>query len=257
MCSERSTSMFRHVNIRPLQTLITIAALIVIELPDTVTCFNVYTPLVHHSIPQSNIIHFTASSSTRLAATESISDDISRQLAKAKELLELSKAKLAAQEEAGDSKDAVEQKKPIVLKSSEIDEKRLKVTKSTDDESGLITTDGELMAMLSEEEDWEARDMFDVFEDELEESEVSKQLAKRDVAASIVGMRIRSVYICYILKNYIFALERGTEVSSCFILLQQFIITQLLLCNAKTNNSMHNDDYKKIFNTRNRFIGEY
>lgn len=216
MRSKSSTSMFvhpssnyRHVNIRPLQIMITIAALIIIELPNTVTCFNACTPFVHRSISQSSIIHVTASSSTRLAATESINDDVSRQLAKAKELLERSKAKLAVQE-AENSKDAVEKKEPIVLKSNEIDEKRIKVTKSTDDESGLITTDGELMAMLSEEEDWEVRDLFDVFKDELEESDVSKQLRKRDVAASIVNLRM----------------------------------------------SMHNEDYRKIFNTRNRFIGE-
>lgn len=202
----------RHANIRPLQIIFTIAALIIIDVPDTVTCFSACTPFVHRPTSQGNIINPTPPSRTRLAATESMNDDVSRQLAKARELLELSKAKLAAQEEAGDPKDAVEQNRAVVLESSEmVDEKRLRVTKSTDDESGLITTDGELMAMLSEEEVWEVRDLFDVFEDELEESDVSKQLAKRDVAASIVGLRI----------------------------------------------SMHNDDYKKIFNTRNRWIGEY
>ena len=52
--------------------------------------------------------------------------------------------------------------------------------------------------------------LLDVFDDETEETDVSKSLAKRDVAASILNLRI----------------------------------------------SMHNDDYRKIFDTKNYFIGE-
>jgi len=195
-----------------LQMIIAIVIVGLIELPNKVICFNAVTPFIHNSVSENNIIHLSTFTSTRLAAMESMNDDVLRQLAKAKELLELSKAKLAAQEEETDeSKVGVEGKTTIVLESSGRDEKRTKVTKSTNDESGLITTDGELMAMLSEEEDWEVRSLLDVFEDELEESDVSKQLRRRDVAASVASMRLR----------------------------------------------MHGEDYLKIFNTRNRWIGEY
>lgn len=193
--------------IRSFQMLIVIVG--IFEHQYAVTCFNTCTPFIYQSILNCNIIH-SGTFSTRLFANESANDDVARQLAKAKELLQLSKAKLAAQEQEVDSNEDAKEKKPVVLETSEIDEKRLKVTKYTNDESGLITTDGELMASLSEEEDWEVRSLIEVFEDELEESEVSKQLRKRDVAASIVNLRM----------------------------------------------SMHNDDYRKIFNTRNRFIGE-
>ena len=81
----------------------------------------------------------------------------------------------------------------MVLEASTttIDDKRTKVTKSTNEDSGLITTDGELMAVLSEEEEWEVRSLLDVFEDELEVSDVSKQLARRDAAGIIAAIRLR------------------------------------------------------------------
>jgi len=47
------------------------------------------------------------------------------------------------------------------------------------------------MAALSEEEDWEVRSLFDVFEDELDVSDIDRQLARRDVAGSIAAMRLR------------------------------------------------------------------
>ena len=145
---------------------------------------------------QSNIIQTT----TSLHA--SVDDDISRQLAKAKEILEKAKAKVA-QDEAT-AKESQEKKKKKAAKE------RDELIKSKNEETGLSTFDGELMATLSEEEEWELKDMFDVFENELEESDVSKQLAERDVAASILNLRL----------------------------------------------SMKNEDYRKIFNNRNRFIGE-
>lgn len=192
---------------------ITITVLIAIvglfELPKTVTCFNLCSPFIYSLIQDNNLIHYSTSSSSKLAVAESNNDDVTRQLAKARELLEQTKAKLAEQEEANDSIEVMEEKQMDYESPIEI-EKRMKVTKTTDDESGLITTDGELMAAISELEDWEIRDIFDCFEDELEESDVSKQLAERDVAASLYNLRL----------------------------------------------SMQNEDYTKIFNKRNRWIGE-
>jgi hypothetical protein len=95
-----------------------------------------------------------------------------------------------------------------------VDNKRQKVIKSIDQETGLITTDGEKMARLSEEEAWEARSLFEVFENEIADKDAysvtSKQLATRDVAASIWNLR----------------------------------------------KTLQSDDYRKIFDEKNRFIGE-
>mmetsp|Transcript_37883 Transcript_37883/g.55819 ORF Transcript_37883/g.55819 Transcript_37883/m.55819 type:complete len:235 (+) Transcript_37883:149-853(+) len=99
-------------------------------------------------------------------------DDIARTLARAKELIAKSEAKLKEQidKEAIDP-DTNTDNAPT-SKSSNVDdkviEKRSKVTKSTNEESGLITTDGEMMAQISEEEEWEARSLLELFEDELE-----------------------------------------------------------------------------------------
>ena len=122
-----------------------------------------------------------------------MNDDVVRQLAKAKKLLELTKTKLAAEEEDKANNNNEEPQTSMVLEASTttIDDKRTKVTKSTNEDSGLITTDGELMAVLSEEEEWEVRSLLDVFEDELEVSDVSNQLARRDVAGSIAAMRLK------------------------------------------------------------------
>jgi hypothetical protein len=93
-------------------------------------------------------------------------------------------------------------------------DKRQKVIKSIDEATGLITTDGEKMARLSEEEAWEARSLFEVFENEIADKDAysvtSKQLATRDVAASIWNLR----------------------------------------------KTLQSDDYRKIFDEKNWFIGE-
>jgi hypothetical protein len=145
-----------------------------------------------------------AQTKTRLYSN--IDDDLSRQLEKAKELLAKAKAKVAEEEKKKEEDAAT-----IVaedLDKKEID-KKTSVTKSIDD-NGLITTDGELMAALSEEEDWELKDLMDVFEDEIADSKGTSTLADRDVAASIFNMRM----------------------------------------------NMHNEDYRKVFDKRNFFIGE-
>ena len=138
----------------------------------------------------------------------SADDDISSQLAKARALLEKAKAKVAEEKEQKQLMSDVDSNSNI--EGGEKKSKRETVTKSTNKDTGLITTDGDLMAELSEEEDWEMRGLLDVFESEIEEDDVTNSLANRDVAASIQAMRI----------------------------------------------SMQNEDYKKIFDSRNRWIGE-
>jgi len=144
---------------------------------------------------------------SRLYSSSSVDDDISRQLAKARALLDQAKAKVAQEKEQSNIDTSNEKNS-----NGEQDKKtkRDTVTKSMNEETGLITTDGELMAELSEEEDWEVRGLLDVFESEIKDDSVTNSLAERDVAASIQAMRI----------------------------------------------SMQNDDYQKIFDSRNRFIGE-
>jgi len=125
-------------------------------------------------------------------------DEVKRRLAKAKEVLARSKEKLekkeAAEEEAsGESSDV-----PFfAAKEAPKDpNRREKMLKATDEKTGLVTADGEKMAAMSENEEWERRSLFAVFENELEENEdvysdATKGLRERDVAASIWNLRRR------------------------------------------------------------------
>ena len=138
-------------------------------------------------------------------------DEISRQLERARKVLAKSKAKLEA------TGDAEPDEIPFFATSAKMDSatKRAKVTKKLDQETGLITADGEKMARLSEIEQWEMRSLLEVFESEIEGTEdvnslASKQLAERDVAASIFNLR----------------------------------------------KQMKTEDYRRIFDTTNHFIGE-
>jgi hypothetical protein len=135
-------------------------------------------------------------------------DDINRQLVKAKELLEKAKAKMAQKQQQQEEEAAALKKKQMTPDT--IVDKKMSVIKSRNEETGLIRCDGEVMAALSEEEEWELKGIFDVFENEVEESGVSKHLAERDVAASIYNLRL----------------------------------------------SLQNEDYRRIFDKRNRWIGE-
>ena len=73
------------------------------------------------------------------------------------------------------------------------EKRRELVTKTKDEESGLITTDGEKMASLAEGEKWESRGLYDLFENEREEDEETLQKearASRDVARSMMGLKM-------------------------------------------------------------------
>ena len=139
---------------------------------------------------------------------------------RARAVLEKSKAKLAAQEE---EQGAAATKKTVAPSSADAatpffaqrSVNRAGVVKTRDDETGLITADGEVMAAISEQEDWEMRSLSEVFENETDEngdvySLASQQLAERDVAASVWNLR----------------------------------------------QKLQTDDYLKIFDKRNRFIGD-
>jgi len=147
-------------------------------------------------IVQKSPLHTTL----RMSSTD---DDVSVQLAKAKELLAKAKAKL----EEGEVKEKKDKKS-----SSSRDSKKEKVLKSTTD-SGSFTTDGDMMAELSEEEEWEMRSLLDVFEEEFPNEDSERRATDkkdRDIAMAMFNLRKR----------------------------------------------MFNDDYKKIFNSKDWRIGE-
>jgi hypothetical protein len=103
-----------------------------------------------------------------------------RQIDKAKQLLQEAKKKLADSNRLAGSE----------REERKSGRKEEDVIKYRNPETGLFTTDGELMAALSVEEEWEAKALLDVFESELEEeSEVSKQIANRDVVSSVRNLK--------------------------------------------------------------------
>lgn len=148
---------------------------------------------------------------TKRYASPMSDEDVQNQLAKARKLIETAKAKVAAHAAMESNKEEKDTKR---VRDAELEtKKRKEVIKSKSEDTGLITTDGELMAALSEEEDWEVKSLMDVFESESTRGRhdvVDDGLANRDVAASIFNLRLH----------------------------------------------MMDEDYRKIFNKRNRFIGE-
>jgi hypothetical protein len=174
---------------RPTAGFLLLAASPLVMFPSSVTCF---APL--QNLQQKH-------SSLTLTAKTDPDDEISRQVARAKILLAKAKAKMEAAEAA--------EERPFFA-SADRSGKKEKVIKTQNKETGLITTDGDLMAKLSEEEEWSSRPLLEVFRDENEVSAVAQGLAQRDVAASIYNLR----------------------------------------------KTLQNDDFMKIFNKKNYFIGE-
>ena len=136
-------------------------------------------------------------------------DEVSRQLAKAKELIERTKQKMESKEKsaAGAADQAEEAIATASAAADEEDEvlpffavdptaaekRRQMVTKTKDEESGLITTDGDKMASLADGEKWESRGLYDLFENEIEEDEAAKAKearASRDVARSMMNLKM-------------------------------------------------------------------
>lgn len=143
-------------------------------------------------------------------------DEITKQLERAKDLLAKSKAKIQAKEAAALEYDAgnspiANAKLPFFAAAlpKKNGNKRDRVIKSKN-RDGLFTTDGDLMAKLSEAEEWEVRTLLEVFENENKDALDKNTLADRDVAASIFGLQ----------------------------------------------KVLQTEDFQKIFDERNRFIGE-
>lgn len=142
-------------------------------------------------------------------------EEISRSVDRARALLEKTKAKLAAKKQAKAAPPAsapAATNLPYFASQEPPRAARRASVIKTQGENGF-TTDGELMASLSEQEEWEIRAIAEVFErNELEDvySMAGRQLAERDVAASLYNLR----------------------------------------------KTLRQEDYQKIFDKRNRFIGE-
>jgi len=161
-----------------------------------------------------------ATASSAATSNEDVFDSLGL-VERARAVLEKSKAKLAEQEERAAASAAIkttaapEKNTPFFAQRSV---SRDQVVKSKDDKTGLITADGEVMAAISEQEDWEMRSLSEVFENETDEngddyryySAASQHIAERDLAASVWNMR----------------------------------------------KTLQTDDYFKIFDKRNRFIGD-
>lgn len=133
----------------------------------------------------------------------SLDEEVQRQLAKARELLETAKEKViestddrtepvASTDESGDKaalkKMGTKSAAPFFFASYNAPE-RQQVIKSIN-ENGLITTDGEKMASQSEQEPWEIRKLDDVFVDEAAVSSMAgRTLNEKDLATNIMYLR--------------------------------------------------------------------
>jgi|EP00533_Pseudo-nitzschia_delicatissima_P015543 hypothetical protein len=147
-----------------------------------------------------------------------VNDEIAKQLERAKAALAVSRAKMEAKEqaEAGLLDDDQEEEGKsddeavpfFAMNADDENGKKEKVIKDKK-ENGGFTTDGDLMAKLSEEEEWESRPLLEVFQNEREEKTEAMNI-DRDIGQSMYNLR----------------------------------------------KSLQTDDFMKIFDKRNRFIGE-
>jgi hypothetical protein len=199
--------------IRPSLFLSLFTVAVVALVPQFTTCFTITPTSTSTSASTSTSIHRIQSrtqsqSTTKIYLTSEQDDGIQKQLAKARKLIEEAKAKVAAQEAAAaqvqeeTEADADTDAETEVTASQdenenenedESEKNKESVIKSRNEETGLITTDGELMAELSELDEWEVKSLMDVFESEStngRHDDNGKSIADRDVAASIFNLRM-------------------------------------------------------------------
>jgi hypothetical protein len=165
------------------------------------------------------------------AKSDALDDDIARQLERAKAVLAVSKAKMEARDERlaliSSQEDTIDDKSGVTgtigqtvpffattasgngTASPKGSGKKERVIKSKNEDTGLFTTDGDLMAKLSESEEWQTRRLLEVFSNEREAPD-NNSIANRDLAASISNLQ----------------------------------------------RVLQTEDYLRIFDKRNRFIGD-
>jgi hypothetical protein len=159
--------------------------------------------------PEAAAIPEESAKETKTKTTPAKNEEIMKQLERAKAAIAVSRVKIEAQEafvafirEADDKQDASKEKEnvPFFATANDSDNnsstnsngKKEKVIKDKNEDTGSFTTDGELMAKLSEEEEWESRPILEVFETEEQEGEKKSFNAKnvdRDIAKSMFNLR--------------------------------------------------------------------
>lgn len=170
-------------------------------------------------VPSSSgrITQYSSSTSCQMGSKSTeVNDEIAKQLERAKAALAVSRAKMEAQEqaEAGlidehEKEEKTDEAVPFfAMNADDENGKKDRVIKDTN-ESGGFTTDGDLMAKLSEEEEWESRPLLEVFQNEKEESPEAMGI-DRDIGQSMYNLR----------------------------------------------KQLQTEDFNKIFDKRNRWIGE-
>lgn len=120
--------------------------------------------------------------------------DIAKQLERAKAAIAISRAKMEAMEQAEAGLDAEETEEKsdekavpfFAMNTADDDSKKDKVIKKKN-EDGAFTTDGALMAKLSEEEEWESRSLDDVFTNEKKKPDAMN--INRDIGQSMYNLR--------------------------------------------------------------------
>jgi len=159
--------------------------------------------------PEAAAIPEESAKETKTKTTPTKNEEIMKQLERAKAAIAVSREKIEAQEafvafirEESDKQDASKGKEnvPFFATSNDSDNnsstnsngKKERVIKNKNEDTGSFTTDGELMAKLSEEEVWESRPILEVFETEEQEGATPSFKAKnvdRDIAKSMFNLR--------------------------------------------------------------------
>jgi hypothetical protein len=176
--------------------------------------------------------YYVRRSATSRKLSSSSPDNISLDVARARALLEKSKAKLLQREQGTTA--VLEQPKPIPFFATRLNgsKKRRQDVITDVNEAGLVRVNGAALAAWSEQEEWQSRSILEVFNEteQQEEEEVSDPFdldSPRRLAASRSGSRRRD------------APDR--DVVAAIWNLRQ---------------SMRNEDFERIFDEKNRFIGE-
>lgn len=178
-------------------------------------------PYINRSCRRKRIAYSSRSTPLSMIGFIPSEEDIEKQLARAMELLEKGQAKLESAAAAAAEGSQEEEKMDKTLLDQET--KRMMVTK-IQKEDGLVVVDGEMMARYSEEEEWQLRPLMEVFEED----------------DSFQGDNNTYYGLLLASTNTTKKLAQRDEVAS--------------IRNLQT--IMNRQDFQKIFDEKNYFIGE-
>jgi len=176
-----------------------------------------------------------SSTSLKMISIVPSEEEIEKQLARARDLI--------ARSEQMNKKNKKEKA------NMSTDDKRAKVTKFTkDDGSGLSTYDGDLMAELSQKEDWEMRSLMDVFQDDMEATIDALNTEEKEAIDSLTGIESSEFGEEEKLKKKFFFASTPTT-KKLANRDEGKAVTQMRV-------KMNPADFDRIFDKKNRFIGE-